>query len=309
MVVDSALGDGTAQTIYNRNRVSAALDAGKAYVKGYEYESIGTEYVDVKKGRDVLTETSFPINPNFGNSVKVTNFTAGNSLETLTGNPFDPEVLSVTYDIHSVPLANIVSTNTHTYNSTKMGTTRIRQIDYSSGAFTNTSTSNTAVLDAYLFDTQLSALTVNVGTAYTSGETSIELEPAKSSTKDSAYTGAKITLGSEIREITAHSDTTDIIIVLENVLNGSLLLNSTDGVANEGDNILNESTGSTPITTINLAFGTSADTANQVTINYSTREMESIAISNSTFGHANTPSMDIDVTTVTLQSTISPATI
>ena len=40
-----------------------------------------------------------------------------------------------------------------------MGTTRIRQIDYSSGAFTNTSTSNTAVLDAYLFDTQLVPLT------------------------------------------------------------------------------------------------------------------------------------------------------
>ena len=163
MIVDTALGDGTAQTIYNRNRVSAALDAGKAYVKGYEYESIGTEYVDVKKGRDILTETSFPINPNFGNSVKVTNFTAGNSLESLTGNPFNPETLSVTYDVHSVPLANIVSTNTHTYNSTKMGTTRIRQLDYSSGAFTNTSTSNTAVLDAYLFDTQLAPLTCLVG--------------------------------------------------------------------------------------------------------------------------------------------------
>ena len=296
MVVDTALGDGTSQTLYNRNRVSAALDAGKAYVKGYEYESIGTEYVDVKKGRDVLTETSFPINPNFGNSVKVTNFTAGNSLETLTGNPFDPELLSVTYDIHSVPLANIVSTNTHTYNSTKMGTTRIRQIDYSSGAFTNTSTSNTAVLDAYLFDTQFSPLTVNVGSVYTSGETSIELETLKRSTKDNAYTGAKITLGSETREITAHSATTNIIVVLENVLNGSLLLDSTDGVANEGDNILNEGTGNTSITTINLAFGTSADTANQVTINFSSREMESIAISNSTFGHANTPSMDIDVT-------------
>jgi len=304
MVVGTALGDGTSQTLYNRNRVSAALDAGKAYVKGYEYESIGTNYVDVKKGRDVLTETSFPINPNFGNSVKVTNFTAGNRSENIThANSgatdialFDPELLSVTYDIHSVPLANIVSTNSNTYNSTKMGTTRIRQLDYSSGAFTNTSTSNTAVLDAYLFDTQLAPLTCNVGLGYTSGETSIQLEPAKSSTKDSAYNGAKITLGSETREITAHSSTTGITLVLEDVLGGSLLLDSTDGVANEGSNILNEGSGSTAVTTINLAFGTSADTANQVTISYSTREMESIAISNSTFGHANTPSMDIDVT-------------
>ena len=77
MVVGTALGNGTSQTIYNRNRVSAALDPGKAYVKGYEYESMGTEYVDVKKGREVTTETTFPINPNFGNSLKVTNFNAG----------------------------------------------------------------------------------------------------------------------------------------------------------------------------------------------------------------------------------------
>ena len=209
MIVDTALGDGTAQTIYNRNRVSAALDAGKAYVKGYEYESIGTDYVDVKKGRDVLTETSFPINPNFGNSVKVTNFTAGNSLETVTGNPFNAETLSVTYDLHCVPLANIVSTNSNTYNSTKMGTTRIRQIDYSSGAFTNTSTSNTAVLDAYIFDTQFSPLTVNVGTVYTSGETSIELETLKTSTKENAYNGAKISIGTETRVIDDYAATSN----------------------------------------------------------------------------------------------------
>ena len=293
MIVDTALGDGTAQTIYNRNRVSAALDAGKAYVKGYEYESIGTDYVDVKKGRDVLTETSFPINPNFGNSVKVTNFTAGNSLETVTGNPFNPETLSVTYDIHSVPLANIVSTNTHTYNSTKMGTTRIRQIDYSSGAFTNTSTSNTAILDAYIFDTQLSPLTINVGTVgYSSGETSIGLETLKASSKDDAYAGAKITLGSETREIV--SSGTILNIALEGTTGGNIVIDSTDGAGSDaGDNIINEhGIGAA----INLAFSTSADSSNTVTINYSTREMESIAISNSTFGHANTPSMDIDVT-------------
>ena len=37
--------------------------------------------------------------------------------------------------------------------------------------------------------------------AYISGETSILLEAAKSSTKDAAYAGAKITLGSETREV------------------------------------------------------------------------------------------------------------
>ena len=285
MVVGTALGNGTSQTIYNRNRVSAALDPGKAYVKGYEYESMGTEYVDVKKGREVTTETTFPINPNFGNSLKVTNFNAGEG----GGTKFDPESLSSTYDVHCVPLANIVSTNSNTYNSTKMGTTRIRQIDYSSGEFTNASTTATAVLDAYIFDTQLSTLTCNVGSTYTSGSLTIDLEDGKSSSANGAYAGAKITLGSETREITSYGVDN---IVLEAVFgSGNLVLDSTDGVANEGSNIQTE----TPAATINLAFSTSADTSNTVTLNYSTREMESIATVNSTFGYANTPSMDVDV--------------
>ena len=286
MVVGSALGDGTSQTIFNRSRVSAALDPGKAYVKGYEYESISTEYVDVKKGRDVTTETTFPINPNFGNNLKVTNFNAGNSAETV----FNPETISTTFDLHCVPLANIVSTNSNTYNSTKMGTTRIRQIDYSSGEFTNASTSNTAVLDAYIFDTQLSTLTCNVGSAYTSGSTTIDLEDGKSSSANGAYAGAKITLGSETREITSYG--VDNIALEAAFGNGNIVIDSTDGISDEGSNITTE----TPAATINLAFSTSADTSNTITLNYSTREIESVAISNATFGFANTPSMDVDVT-------------
>ena len=246
MVVGTALGNGTSQTLYNRNRVSAALDPGKAYVKGYEYESVGTEYVDVKKGRDITTETTFPINPNYGNSLKVTNFNAGNQAETF----FNPESLSSTYDVHCVPLANIVSTNSNTYNSTKMGTTRIRQIDYSSGEFTNASTTATAVLDAYIFDTQLSTLTCNVGSAYTSGSLTIDLEDGKSSSANGAYTGAKITLGSETREITSYG--VDDIALEAGYGSGNLVLDSTDGVANEGENIQTE----TPAATINLAFST-----------------------------------------------------
>ena len=71
------------------------------------------------------------------------------------------------------------------------------------------------------------------------------------------------------------------------------ILDGTDSDAtNENSKIITE----IPAATINLAFSTSADTANQVTLNYSTREIEAIAIANATFGFANTPSMDIDVT-------------
>ena len=289
MVVSTALGDGTSQVIHNNNRVSAALEPGKAYVKGYEYESIGAEYVDVKKGREVFTQTTFPINPNFGNNVKVTNFNAGQS----GGTVFNPEAIATTFDVHSVQLSNIVSTTANSYNSTKIGTTRIRQIDYDSGAFTNVATSNTAIFDMYIFDTALSSLTANVGIGgYVSGETSILLEAAKTSTKLSAYDGAKITLGSETREVI--SSGVIIGIGLEDS-DGDMIINSTDGSAltDAGDKILNENgIGAT----LNLAFSTSVDIANQVTITSSTREIESVAIANSTYGLANTPGMDIDLT-------------
>ena len=298
MVVSNALGDGTSQVIHNNYRVSAALEPGKAYVKGYEYESISSEYVDVKKGREVFTQTTFPINPNFGNNVKVTNFNAGNSTES----NFDPEAIATTFDVHSVQLSNIVSTSANTYNSTKIGTTRIRQIDYDSGTFTNVSTSNTAIFDMYIFDTALSSLTANVGYSYTSGETSILLEEAKSSTKDAAYAGAKITLGSETREVVSFANTK---IALEDatqssvdteflILNGSGGTGTTAGTGEDaGDFVINEH-GLGAL--LNLSFSTSADTANQVTITSSMREAESIAIANSTYGLANTPGMDVDLT-------------
>jgi len=203
MVVSTALGNGTAQRIHNRNRVSVALDPGKAYVKGYEYESISTEYVDVKKGRGTQTQTSFPVNPNFGNYFKVKGVKGG----TVTARFLDPETFQ-TFDIHCVANTGIGSSNANTYNSTKIGTTRMRQIDYSSGTFSTVTDADAAIFDMYVFDTQFSSLTLNVHSGgYTSGSTTLRLEQAKCSATDDAYNGAKITIGAETRTITDYSGT------------------------------------------------------------------------------------------------------
>ena len=255
MVVNTALGDGSSQTIINNDRVSAAMEPGKAYVKGYEYESIGVEYVDVKKGRGTTTTTGLPVNPNMGNSLKVTGVDFG---ATTNGNVFNPLNLSQSYDLHSVSKTDIDNTNQNKYNSTKMGTTKIRQFDYSSGSYINASAQTSAIFDAYLFDIQLASLTMKIGSSYTSGATSIVLESAKRSGDNDAYNGAKITHGSETREITDY-------------------------------------VGGTGTATLNLAFSTSGTTSDDVIINFSTREIESIAIANSTgYGTANTVLMNVD---------------
>ena len=254
MVVSTALGNGTAQRIHNRNRVSAALDPGKAYVKGYEYESIATEYVDVKKGRGTQTQTAFPINPNFGNYFKVKGFRGGGL--AVGGVTFDPESLP-TMDIHCVANTGITSTNVNTYNSTKIGTTRVRQVDYSSGTFSTVVESDAAIFDLYVFDTQFSTVTTTVGTNYTSGATTIILTAATSSSTDDAYNGAKITIGAETRTITDY-------------------------------------VGGSKTATLSLGFSASHLATVAVTINFSVREVECLAIANTTTFALDGPQFGID---------------
>ena len=253
MVVSTALGNGTAQRIHNRNRVSAALDPGKAYVKGYEYESISTEYVDVKKGRGTQTQTAFPVNPNFGNFFKVKGFRGGSNVT------FDPESFP-TMDIHCVANTGITSTNANTYNSTKIGTTRVRQIDYTSGVFSTVTDADAAVFDLYVFDTQFNALTLNVHSGgYTSGATTIRLEQAKCSATNDAYNGATITIGAETRTITDY-----------------------DGTGTKGN------------CTLNLGFSASYTQATQPVINFSVREVESLAVANNTNYALDGPQFGVD---------------
>ncbi|RZD48139.1 MAG: hypothetical protein CXT78_01680 [Thaumarchaeota archaeon] len=254
MVVSTALGNGTAQRIHNRNRVSAALDPGKAYVKGYEYESIATEYVDVKKGRGTQTQTAFPINPNFGNYFKVKGFRGGGL--AVGGVTFDPESLP-TMDIHCVANTGITSTNVNTYNSTKIGTTRVRQVDYSSGTFSTVVDSDAAIFDLYVFDTQFSTVSTTVGTNYTSGALTIILTTATSSTTNDAYNGAKITIGSETRTITDYD-------------------------------------GATHTATLSLGFSASHLATVAVIINFSVREVECLAVANTTTFALDGPQFGID---------------
>ena len=53
------------------NKFSAGLEPGKAYVKGYEYESVGTQYVTVEKGRDTRTEENAGLSTSIGNRLNI----------------------------------------------------------------------------------------------------------------------------------------------------------------------------------------------------------------------------------------------
>ncbi len=59
----------------NGDNFNVLLGAGKAYVRGYEFETISTSKLSLPKARDVEQVTNFDINAQYGNYCKVTSMT------------------------------------------------------------------------------------------------------------------------------------------------------------------------------------------------------------------------------------------
>ena len=135
VTLDGSLAtDTSGQSIHFENKYSAGLDPGKAYVKGYEYENISTKYVTVDKGRDTANVSTFGLNTSFGNKLHV---------ERANGY-FDVSAHQI-LDLHSVLSANVVTgtdtvdtihgtTNLTNQSRTKVGTARVRDMDWYTGS-------------------------------------------------------------------------------------------------------------------------------------------------------------------------------
>ena len=135
----------TVSPIYNRgifktgsaDKLAVGLEPGKAYVRGYEIEKIATEYVAIDKARDVVQADNAFVTATVGNYVYVTNI---NNLPPV--NTFDTISL---YNQVTGSGARGVATGT------KIGTARIRFIEWDSGTFGAT----TAIYKVSLFDVKL----------------------------------------------------------------------------------------------------------------------------------------------------------
>lgn len=86
------IADGT-QTFYeaqytadeSKARLAIAMGPGKAYVQGYELETISTKYVTVDKARDFETVNNSTVGLSLGNFVNVTNIYGSPDVDTVTG--------------------------------------------------------------------------------------------------------------------------------------------------------------------------------------------------------------------------------
>ena len=246
----TALGDGSDnQKIGVDTKVSAAMGPGKAYVKGYDFETVTTQFLDVEKGRDTRTISSESQGMEFGPFLKVTDliskvaFDVGANTANGSANGAGMDLL----DLHMVKWPS--TSNTHSASSpivftsngaidfvgirdghaaignTKIGTARVRQFDYRASRDSTVTTkygssgSNThqrryhSIYDAHLFDFRFRKVTGTVGAAVAGNSSVIKLENTSGAdsfpTQNSLF-GVSITVNTSFMGVNT-SDTRQII--------------------------------------------------------------------------------------------------
>jgi hypothetical protein len=110
----------------NPNRMTIKLSPGKAYVKGFEFETISPTLLNLDRGRDFANVTTYGLSSTIGNSLTVTNMRGVPDVSTME-----------LFDIHRVNTAQLDFTTSNTYSNTIIGTARIRGIEYVSASNTS----------------------------------------------------------------------------------------------------------------------------------------------------------------------------
>lgn len=154
--------------------VVASLSPGKAYVFGYEIETIGKTDLTIAKGKTLKSVDAYDLNMNYGNYVIV---------DTLKG-VFDTSVMDV-FDIHCTPWTLVDMANTQSYNRTKIGYGRVKDLEFFSGDVDV----DARKYEFYLLDTNFINISSNI--AYADGSRTVRLYGNHLTTNvANAYTGA-----------------------------------------------------------------------------------------------------------------------
>lgn len=123
------------------NKLAIGLESGKAYVRGYEIEKLGTSWIGVDKARTLATANNVFLTPSVGNYFKVTNVRGA---PPLTGNNSDTTAIVDIYDKRITSGGNP--------DGNKIGTARVRGIEWDSG---EPHDSNAGVYRLYVYDVNI----------------------------------------------------------------------------------------------------------------------------------------------------------
>ena len=168
----------------NSANMDVILSPGKAYVFGYEYETIGPTTVTIPKPRTTESINNRDVSVDYGNFIYTTGHYGTWPINSLT-----------TVDLHCVPNASINLTSTTSITNTKIGTARVKSVSFDSAS--NTSNSATYSYKTFLFDVNVGSLTGTVRSANSANVTIGNTTAGQifSSVTD-AYKGAKLRITS-----------------------------------------------------------------------------------------------------------------
>jgi hypothetical protein len=162
-----ASGDGGDAT-----KLAMGISPGKAYVQGYEIDTIATTWTAVDKARDYDTQNNFSTRFDIGNYINVTNVYGTPDIVSTSGVEAFKGIT-----LHDTATSSRGTANTGSSSGiTTIGRAKTRGFEYSSGTaaaniFSNASITS-AIYKQYLFDVVLfTHLNIKTAQAYTNGVT------------------------------------------------------------------------------------------------------------------------------------------
>jgi len=113
----------------NQSTFLLNIEPGKAYVKGYEFETIGTVKIADLKAQTTERNSGYDLSLFYGNYVITNNVHSGNIADFNIQN-------FGSLDLHTVPQAYINTKSSAAYSNTKIGTAKIRDLEPSGDGVT-----------------------------------------------------------------------------------------------------------------------------------------------------------------------------
>jgi hypothetical protein len=155
------------------NKFNIVVDSGKAYIRGYEFETISVNKIEANRARTTSEVRDYDLSLEYGNYVTVRNLSSGNDGIFRTDQMAE-------LDLHVVPTANINTSSAIVYNTTKVGSALVRGLQRASDS----------TYSLYILD-QNAVSNTFTPTAVTA--TTIEL-PTIYSESDNAYSSVSISV-------------------------------------------------------------------------------------------------------------------
>lgn len=169
----------------NTAQTDVVLSPGKAYVYGYEFETIFPTTITIDNPRDETAVTNKYLSADYGYFIYTKD----------QYNTFPVNSLT-TVDVHCVPVASINTSSTAAISNTKIGTARVKGVEFESS--TDSANSQTYIYRTYLFDVNINRSITGTIRSANAGNVTIANTVAGQifSSVTDAYAGAKLRITS-----------------------------------------------------------------------------------------------------------------